>query len=212
MIEKLAERLTVRQIERGIIGESQKAVYKYGYIVLVEMSINVVLTLIVGILSGKMFLVISFSLIFIPLRSYCGGWHASKDWMCMLFSMGTLLVVVFMDQILFLSGYAVFLIELISFVVIFFLASMDSDSKPLDEREIKTFRNISRIILVLEFFILLGAMYFNCRLLILSIICAHGLQNISLCVHMKNGCEVIARRLVNKVFERLGELMEKLPK
>ena len=205
MIEKLAERLTVRQIERGIIGESQKAVYKYGYIVLVEMSINVVLTLIVGILSGKMFLVISFSLIFIPLRSYCGGWHASKDWMCMLFSMGTLLVVVFMDQILFLSGYAVFLIELISFVVIFLLAPMDSDTKPLDEREIKTFRNISRIIL-------LGAMYFNCRLLILSIICAHGLQNISLCVHMKNGCEVIARRLVNKVFERLGELMEKLPK
>ena len=86
MIEKLAERLTVRQIERGIIGESQKAVYKYGYIVLVEMSINGVLTLIVGILSGQRFLVISCRLIFIPLRSYSAGCHSARCCMCMLFS------------------------------------------------------------------------------------------------------------------------------
>lgn len=180
MIEKLAERLTARQIERGIIGESQKALYKYGYVVLVEMSINVLLTLMVGILSGKIFLVISFSLIFIPLRSYCGGWHAPKDWMCMLFSVGTLLFVVFLEQFPFLPGSAVYFIEVISLAAILLLAPMDSATKRLDEREIKTFRNISRIILVLEFLILLGAMHFKCRVLILSIICAHSLQSISL--------------------------------
>lgn len=184
MIEKLAERLTVRQIERRIIGESQKELYMYGYVVLVETFINVLLTLMVGILSGKMVLVISFCLTFIPLRSYCGGWHASKDWLCILFSMGTLLLIVFLDQFSVLSGRVFCFIEMISLVVILFLAPMDSDTKRLDEKEIKIFRNFSRIILVLEFLLLLGAIYFECRELILSIICAHGLQSISLIMCM----------------------------
>lgn len=184
MIEKLVERLIVRQIERGIIDESQKALYRYGYVVLVEMSINVFLTLMVGILNGKMILVIFFSLMFIPLRSYCGGWHAPKDWLCMLFSMGTLLLVVFLEQFSFLPGSAVYFIEVISLVVILLLAPMDSVAKRLDEKEIKIFRNLSRIILVLEFLILLGAIYFKCRVLILSIICAHGIQSISLIMCM----------------------------
>lgn len=179
------ERLIVRQIERGIIDESQKALYRYGYVVLVEMSINVFLTLMVGILNGKMILVIFFSLMFIPLRLYCGGWHAPKDWLCMLFSMGTLLLVVFfLEQFSFLPGSAVYFIEVISLVVILLLAPMDSVAKRLDEKEIKIFRNLSRIILVLEFLILLGAIYFKCRVLILSIICAHGIQSISLIMCM----------------------------
>lgn len=186
MIEQLAERLTAGQIERGGIDESQKALYKYGYIVLVEMSINILLTVVIGILSGKMFLVIFFSLMFIPLRSYCGGWHAPKDWMCMMFSLGTLLLVVFLEQFPFLPGSVLFFIELISSVVILFLAPMDSAAKRLDEKERKTFRNIARIILVLEILVLLGAMYFNCRVLILSIICAHVLQSVSLCVQRQN--------------------------
>lgn len=180
MIEQLAGKLTVRQIERGVIDESQKALYKYGYIVLSEMSINILLTFMIGILSGKMSLVIFFSLMFIPLRSYCGGWHAPKDWMFMLFSLGTLLLVVFLEQFPFLSIGAVCFVELISFVVVLCLAPMDSDTKRLDERERKTFRNISRIILVLEFLLLLLAIYFQYRILMLSIICAHGLQSVSL--------------------------------
>lgn len=184
MIEQLAESLTAIHIESGVISESQRALYKYGYTVLMEMFINFFLTFMMGIWSGKVSLVVIFSLMFIPLRSYCGGWHAHKDWMCMLFSLGTLFVVIFFERYLFLFRSQLMYIEVISVIAILRLAPMDSDTKPLDEKERKNFRNIARVILFLEILILLVSIYFKCRLLVLSIIFAHGFQGMSLILYI----------------------------
>ena len=178
MIEKIAGKMATKQVKNGVIDESQKAVYHYGYTVLMEMSINIVLTLLVGFCSGKLLLVILFSLMFIPLRSYCGGWHASRDWMCMLFSLGTLLTVVLVEQ--FPLMLWIILFEVISLVVILLLAPMDSNTKRLNEKEKRAFRNIARLILILETLILVFAIYFNYKILTVSIILAHIFQSISL--------------------------------
>lgn len=188
MIERLVEKLVNEQVERGIIDESQQVLYRYGYIVLVEILINVVLAFVVGVWSGRMFLVVLFNLIFIPLRSYCGGWHASKSWICMLFSTGTLILVVFLEQFSLLLIKLAFFMEMFSVVVILSFAPIDSDSKRLDEKERKLFQNIARFILILEVVALIMSRYFKCDTLSVSIICAHMLQSISLCVcvHKKN--------------------------
>lgn len=180
MIERLAEKATVWQIEKGIIDKSKRSVYIYGYIVLTEMITSLFLTFMVGALSGKMLLVISFSLMFIPLRSYCGGWHASKDWMCMLFSLGTLLIIVFFEQCSYMFGNWTLLVEVVSCIVIMAFAPIDTEKKQLDKKEKKEYGIIAKKILAVEILILAVAAYFQCRMLLLSIVYAHGLQGASL--------------------------------
>ena len=87
---------------------------------------------------GEIGIVILFNLIFIPLRGFCGGWHAGKSWLCTMTSAIVLLFSVFVgkDQ-LFQYGTNLWMILMgISCLTIWFLAPMDSEAKRLSDEEI----------------------------------------------------------------------------
>lgn len=66
--------------------EDEVAIYQYGYYLLFEIALNLSLGLICGILLHAVNKVFLFWIIYIPLRKYCGGWHASRDWVCTIIS------------------------------------------------------------------------------------------------------------------------------
>ena len=81
MIEKIVNKLLDTQIKSGLLKNETIPIYRYGYTLLIEVTINVILSLLIGFALGEIGIVILFNLIFIPLRGFCGGWHAGKSWL-----------------------------------------------------------------------------------------------------------------------------------
>lgn len=95
MIEKIVNKLLDTQIKSGLLKDETIPIYRYGYTLLIEVTINVILSLLIGFALGEIGIVILFNLIFIPLRGFCGGWHAGKSWLCTMTSAIVLLFSVF---------------------------------------------------------------------------------------------------------------------
>ena len=95
MIEKIVNKLLDTQIKSGLLKDETIPIYRYGYTLLIEVTINVILSLVIGFALGEIGIVILFNLIFIPLRGFCGGWHAGKSWLCTMTSAIVLLFSVF---------------------------------------------------------------------------------------------------------------------
>ena len=147
MIEKIVNKLLDTQIKSGLLKDETIPIYRYGYTLLIEVTINVILSLLIGFALGEIGIVILFNLIFIPLRGFCGGWHAGKSWLCTMTSAIVLLFSVFVgkDQ-LFQYGTNLWMILMgISCLTIWFLAPMDSEAKILVLFVLFVYFNIFRL-------------------------------------------------------------------
>ncbi len=152
MIERLAGLITDKQIEKGNIEEKDRAVYQYGYILMAEVFINVMISVIIGILFHTLIEVIVLLLVFIPLRSYAGGYHMAHAWQCII--MTNILVLL----ITVCSGYLADCVpagmwivpDILAGSVIWYLSPVDTAAKPLDEEEKIIFRKKARFICTAE--------------------------------------------------------------
>lgn len=152
MIEKIVNRLIDKQLDNGMIGADDACVYRYGYTLFFEMLINAVIGITIGVVSGELLTVLAFGLCFITLRTYSGGWHASKAWQCTLVSNGVILLTVvlmkFYSHILFLPWAHI--IELFCAALIIILSPVDSENKRLDAAEKKKCHNKVVVIVCIE--------------------------------------------------------------
>ena len=82
MIEKLVDKIISKQLEENTISTEDINIYRYGYILVYEVFVNIIVAAIIAGISGEWLLVTLFLVIYIPLRSFCGGWHADKFWKC----------------------------------------------------------------------------------------------------------------------------------
>ena len=86
MIARLARVFVEFQVSIGLIKEEDANIYQYGYTVMVEMVLSIVISICLGVWLGQVRDILFFLCMFLPLRSYCGGYHADKAWKCMLLS------------------------------------------------------------------------------------------------------------------------------
>ncbi|MBE6844952.1 MAG: hypothetical protein E7508_04460 [Ruminococcus sp.] len=142
----------------------EKEVYRYGIQQGLNLGLNILTTLIIGCLCGMLFPSILFLVCYMPLRSFCGGYHAKTHIRCYIYS------VIMITCILLISRYFTFntlvyeILVLISFIVIMLLAPVEDKNKILDSDEKKFFRKKACIITVLEvllYHILLITHYVN---------------------------------------------------
>ena len=87
---------------------------------------------------------------YIPLRSYAGGFHAKTKFRCFIYS--NLLVVLVLGLIKFLAGYTYFMLVagIIGAGCIIFLAPVEDQNKPLDEKEVEVYGKKARRMLLLD--------------------------------------------------------------
>lgn len=147
-----------------------KEIYRYGIQQGLNITLNILTTIIIGALCDMIFPSILFLLCYMPLRSFCGGYHTKTHLRCYIYS------VLMITSILLIAKYFTFnifvyeFLVLVSLVVIFLLAPVEDKNKVLDSDEKRVFRKRAYIIATLEVLI----------------------YHIFLMIRFTNGCKVLS--------------------
>lgn len=136
MFDKMSAFITDTLIEGKIIKIEERNLYLYCFGTLIEMAANLITTLIIGVLLGKIVAAVFFMLVFITLRSTAGGYHCETAGKCYLLSMAVYLAVILTyEYISAISLYVCVLICVSDFAAIIILSPIASPNKPITANE-----------------------------------------------------------------------------
>lgn len=185
MIGKLVTSIINVQLRIGTIQEEQVEIYRYGYTLLIEVLINIVFSIAASILLGKVKEYVLFMCLFIPLRSFCGGYHAKTAWKCIMLSNAAIIAAVLFGD--YMARYSISLIwylviDIILGIIIFSFSPIESLNNRLSYMQRKIYKKCARIIFTLE--AVVGLLFFLIQAQSISflIICEHFILTISLIV------------------------------
>lgn len=162
MINRIVELLMKSQMDNRI-DKDMIPVFRYGYTILFEAVINICVSIAIGIIMKELYAVLLFNLFFVPLRGFCGGWHAEKSWICSFISFFSVLVAIIIGKYeLFQYGTIIWIIVVAtSIIFILFKAPVDSKAKKLSASEVKHIKKIVLLIIFVECLMLLAFVYFD---------------------------------------------------
>ncbi len=150
-MEKLSRKVTRSLVENGNISKEYEAVYQYALQSVLILGVNILLSLLIGILLDRVVYCIVFLCAIIPLRSNAGGYHASKLLVCYILSfislISTLLLVGKTDLFWIIALAAV---AVASTVFIYVYAPLDTKNRRLDDEEKKRIGSKARRIVITE--------------------------------------------------------------
>ena len=139
--------ITDTLIEGKIIKMEERNLYLYCFGTLIEMTANLITTLIIGALLGKIVAALFFMSVFIPLRSTAGGYHCETACKCYLLSMAVYLAVILTyDFVSTVPSYVCVLICVYDLTAIIILSPVVSPNKPFTAKEKIKNRRISIIL------------------------------------------------------------------
>lgn len=98
MVQEIVEKIIEKQLKEKMITAEDANIYRYGYALVFEVLINIIMAVFIGIVSGDLVEILLFLGLYIPLRSFCGGWHADKVWKCTIYSNLILVVMALFDD------------------------------------------------------------------------------------------------------------------
>lgn len=153
MINKFFGKAAAGLAENGNIEKKYTALYAKAMEILLAMAINLITALLIGYFCGMWWHCIVFLAGFIPLRSYAGGYHA-RGYISCYFESCVLLVAAMLSIKYFVlekgMDMGIWQMFLVSVVLIFLLAPLADENKPISEKEAVVFKKRTRIILAAE--------------------------------------------------------------
>lgn len=159
MMKYLSNKLITKLIQLGNIKEDESELYTYGLQQSIFIILNVLTILFIGLLFGMLWQSIVFMSIYLPLRSFAGGFHAKSPLFCYIYSIILILAVLLSIKYIPWSNSICLFLLAFACIVILILSPVEDLNKPLDQIEVVTYRKRTLIILTLElmiYFILLG--------------------------------------------------------
>lgn len=150
MISSLSSLITEALYKSQVIAEEDKELYVYGFFVLLSKGLFFLVSAFFGWMFGVLWESIVFYIMFSTLRSYAGGFHASKESTCTFCTTASL----------FLSSLSIWYMERIGNpvipsciltvcgAVVYLLAPLDSEEKPLTRTELARYRQKTREIVI----------------------------------------------------------------
>ncbi len=190
----LIDKVGNRFVRDGIITEEDKELYTFGMQQGMIILLNIISTIIIGIIFNMVWQSVVFLLAYMPLRSYAGGYHARTQFRCYLISLFiTVVALIGMTGLQWTSLTALFSV-IISAGIIFALTPVEDANKPLDASEQELYKRKTRKILLLEILIALAFWFINkeisvCIIMvfdILSIMLLLGIRNNRKLMDQKN--------------------------
>jgi accessory gene regulator B len=150
-MRSLTDEITDILIESGAVSENERHIYRYCVEGLVEMGGNIMLTMIIGLLAGKLLETAIFLSIIIPLRSTAGGFHAESGKACFVISLSIYIITVFSAEIIGNSLEPAYnwLIYAVCASLILIIAPVDCKNKPLSEQDKRLNKNKCVILMTL---------------------------------------------------------------
>ena len=152
MFESMVNKIIDMQISNGTLAEEDRNIYIYGYQMLIEFCINIVSSVLIAIIFHAYWIVFIFTLAFLMIRGYAGGYHARTSLGCFGLSAGMLIVVVVLIECLDSTtvGKWLFLSEIIMMPCAFKRLPIPAQSKPISENERLHFRKKVKQIYIAE--------------------------------------------------------------
>ncbi|RHG13707.1 hypothetical protein DW638_07185 [Tyzzerella nexilis] len=182
MIQKIVDTLVNKQSQNYEIADEDETIYRYGYVLLCEVFLNLVIALVIGIVFSKTKEVFFFLAMYIPLRSFCGGWHADKIWKCTVISNAILLLQVYGIEkiVIYLSIGDMLIIFFLNMVCVHFMAPVETETKKISQDEKKTYKRKIKFILVFHMIIAILTVLFDAGEFVFSTMFVYITQNIML--------------------------------
>ena len=179
MIQMIVDALVNKQLQDHQMTDEDEKIYRYGYILLCEVVLNLVIALAIGIVFSKFKIIMFFLGMYIPLRSFCGGWHADKIWKCTVISNAILLLHVYCLENLLsgLSTRAMLLIFFLNMICIFFVAPVETEMKEISYEEKYIYKRKIRIIFGVHLIIIFIITLSNAYEFVFSLMFAYIIQN-----------------------------------
>ncbi|MDR1765604.1 MAG: accessory gene regulator B family protein [Lachnospiraceae bacterium] len=145
MLSRLAACLVDRQVMDGIIAKEDQGLYTYGYEVLFLQLVNILLAVAVAAVFDSWAVMAVFLVTFVPLRCFCGGFHAKNGWRCACVSVAVEAgVCALMRQVhVHHSEEVEILMLILSGALIYTLAPVEDRNKPLEEEEFDRFGRVA---------------------------------------------------------------------
>lgn len=153
--------LSRRLVERGIIKEEEQEIYQFGIRNGMIIWLNVLTAFLIGLVTEKLFIVAVFTISFMVLRSYTGGYHLDSRIFCYIGSNLVLFIPVYTERLFVKTEDSILIIFLTLAVgIIMILSPMHSKKRKLDEAEQKYFGRKARVITVMQL-IVLGVLWYK---------------------------------------------------
>ena len=164
MMSRLSYMVTDYLLNRGKIEKSDREIYHYGYILLLDGLLDTILLLIFGLIIQKFVLTIFFVLVFTTTRMFSGGYHANKHWQSTLITFVSCFISVeFSEQIVASFDEKLFLILgiVICYIIFILYSPIKNSTKPIDEENIQANKTKSLVVLSIYVFIIAFASKYN---------------------------------------------------
>lgn len=171
-MDKVVEGIVSILHKNSIVNDENIDVVRYGIEIVLLKILFFLTILFIGIITNSVVNILIFMLFYKPLRTYAGGYHAKTRIGCYIVSV--LMLLLMLISVKLVSNFdaltnAVYVIAVISGVIIWILAPVETSNKPLDMVEKSRYRLISRIILLVEFIVGGFCLIFDFRLFSLAI-------------------------------------------
>ncbi len=150
MFEKTAAHITMWMDRNGIIESDKITVVQWGLRNILDTTLNFITFIIIGLLLRMPLETIVFTLGYIPLRSFAGGFHAKTPLRCWIVS-NTILFTALMI-VRYLSAYPLIMLILafLSILILIILMPVSDIHKPLDRLDIRRYKARGLCILAIE--------------------------------------------------------------
>lgn len=193
MFKTCIDRLIGKLILKESIKEDDKELYAYGLEVAFGISINILTTIFIGIFFGMVLESMVFLLIYIPIRSYSGGYHANSNLKCYFLSCLLILFVLVVISYMPDESYVNIIIGIICIATpsILILAPIEDYNKPIDDKERQVFKH--KIRLISSFYIVISIMCIGSRMKKIAMIIAISMLMVSVILFLgkvKNVCKI----------------------
>lgn len=127
-------------VKNDIIEEERKEIYTYGLNQLIVYIYNFITILVIGLLFKMLWQAMAFTLFYMIIRPYAGGYHARTPRMCYFLSLIVIVTVLLAIKMIPFNMVSNLIMYIFSSVVILKLSPVEDENKPLDDLEKDVFR------------------------------------------------------------------------
>lgn len=137
-------------ISYGIAQESERELYEYSILILLEQSSIWGSVICIACLFGILWETVFYMVLFIPLRIYAGGYHARTFTCCYFISIATFLTFAVVQHYVVVSGGLMLFVALLSAIIILTFSPMADPNKPMSIQEKVSYTKWIRALLGVE--------------------------------------------------------------
>lgn len=169
MFAKTANTITKKLQKNNLISSDQYEICQFGFQQGLSILLNVVTVIVIGSVMRKLWQTILFMVLYVPLRSNAGGYHARTATRCYAYSTFLMIAVLLAMKYLAIPTFIYIIALAISCVIIFILAPVEDANKPLDDIERVIYKRRTYVIIALEVIIYIIALAFRIESVILCV-------------------------------------------